>query len=129
MNLVDSSGWLEYLAEGRNADFFASALEATSELAVSAVNIYEVFKHVLREQGEDKALHAAALMQQAVVVDVTAPIAMEAARLSHELGLPMADSLILATARAYKATLWTQDADFESIDGVRFIRKQADRRR
>jgi predicted nucleic acid-binding protein len=123
MNLVDSSGWLEYLADGRNADFFAPALEATADLIVSTVNIYEVFKRVLRQRSEDAALQAAALMQQAFIVDVTPPIAMDAAKFSVELGLPMADSLILATARAHDATIWTQDADFKGLDGVQFIKK------
>ncbi len=123
MNLVDSSGWLEYFANGRNAKFFASALEDTENLIVSTVNIYEVFKRILQQRGEDAALQAVALMQQAGVVDVTSPIAMDAAQLSAELKLPMADSLILATARAYSATLWTQDADLKGLPDVRFTKK------
>jgi len=123
MNLVDSSGWLEYFADGRNAKFFAPALEDTENLIVSTVNIYEVFKRVLQQRGEDAALQAVALMQQARVVDVTSPIAMDAAHLSVELRLPMADSLILATARAFGATLWTQDADLKGLPDVRFTKK------
>jgi len=123
MNLVDSSGWLEYLADGRNAKFFAPALEDTENLVVSTVNIYEVFKRVLQQRGEDAALQAVALMQQVDVVDVTSPIAMDAAKLSAELRLPMADSLILATARACGATLWTQDADLAGFRGVKFAKK------
>jgi predicted nucleic acid-binding protein len=123
MNLVDSSGWLEYLAEGPNAEFFAPALEATADLLVSTINLYEVFKRVLQQRGQEEALRAVALMEQAAIAEVTASIAMSAAQLSVESGLPMADSLILATARAYHAILWTQDADFEAIDGVRFIKK------
>jgi predicted nucleic acid-binding protein len=123
MNLVDSSGWLEYLAGGRNAGFFASALETTENLMVSTINIYEVFRRVLQQRGEGDAVQAVALMQQATVVDVTAVLSLDAARLSAELGLPMADSLVLATARAQKAVLWTQDADFKGLDGVRFVRK------
>ncbi len=124
MNLVDSSGWLEYLTEGRNADFFAPTVEDTEHLMVSTINIYEVFKRVLRQRGEDAALQAAALMQQATVVDVSPPIALDAAKLSAELKLPMADSLILATARAYSATVWTQDADFKGLPDVKFIGQQ-----
>jgi predicted nucleic acid-binding protein len=123
MNLVDSSGWLEYFADGRNARFFAPALEDTENLIVSTINIYEVFKRVLQQRGEDAALRAVALMQQANVVDVTSPIAMDAANLSAELKLPMADSLILASARAYGATLWTQDADLDGLPNVRFTKK------
>jgi predicted nucleic acid-binding protein len=123
MNLVDSSGWLEYFADGRNAKFFAPALEDTENLIVSTINIYEVFKRVLQQRGEDAALQAVALMQQANIVDVTSPIAMDAANLSAELKLPMADSIIFATARAYGATLWTQDADLDGLPGVRFTKK------
>ena len=123
MNLVDSSGWLEYFADGRNAKFFAPALEDTEHLIVSTVNVYEVFKRVLQQRGEDAALQAVALMHQGAVVEVTSPIAMDAARLSVELKLPMADSLILTTARTYGATLWTQDDDFEGIPDVTFTRK------
>ncbi|OHB82642.1 MAG: twitching motility protein PilT, partial [Planctomycetes bacterium RBG_19FT_COMBO_48_8] len=108
MNLVDSSGWLEYFADGRNARFFAPALEDTENLIVSTINIYEVFKRVLQQRGEDAALQAVALMHQAGVVDVTSPIAMDAVKLSTDLKLPMADSLILATARSCGAILWTQ---------------------
>jgi predicted nucleic acid-binding protein len=123
MNLVDSSGWLEYFAGGRKAKFFAPALEDNENLIVSTVNIYEVFKRVLQQRGEDAALRAVALMQQAGIVDVTSPIAMDAAQLSTELKLPMADSLKLATARAYGAILWTQDADLSGLPGVRFTKK------
>lgn len=123
MNLVDSSGWLEYFADDRNAKFFAPALEDTENLIVSTINIYEVFKRVLQQRGEDAALQAVALMQQANIVDVTSPIAMDAANLSAELKLPMADSIIFATARAYGATLWTQDADLDGLPNVRFTKK------
>ena len=123
MNLVDSSGWLEYLADGPNAAFFTPPLEATADLIVSTINVYEVFKRVLQQRGQEEALRAVALMQQAATADVTASIAMSAAQLSVESGLPMADSLILTIARAHNAVLWTQDADFEGIDGVRFVRK------
>ena len=123
MNLVDSSGWLEYLAEGPNADFFAPAVEDTEQLLVSTINIYEVFKRVLQQRGEDAALQAAALMQQAGVLDVTAAISMDAAKLSTEMKLPMADSLILAAARAYDAVLWTQDGDFQGLPNVNFVKK------
>jgi predicted nucleic acid-binding protein len=125
VNVVDSSGWLEYFAAGPNADFFASAVEATDKLVVPTVSIYEVFKRVAQQRGEGDALQAVALMQQGSVVDLTATIALEAARTSSALGLPMADSIILATARASRATLRTQDADFASIDGVRYVAKES----
>ena len=123
MNVVDSSGWLEYFADGPNAGHFAAAIEDTAELVVPAVSLFEVFKRVLQQRTEGEALKAAALMQQGHVVVLDAPLALSAAKLSHELRLPMADSIILATARARSAVLWTQDADFAGIEGVRYLPK------
>ena len=124
MNVVDSSGWLEYFADESNANFFAPAIEAVSELVVPTVSLYEVFRRILQQKTEDEALRAVALMMQGSVVDLTPPIALSAAVVSLELKLPMADSLMLATARAYNATFWTQDADFRKIAGVRYVRKK-----
>jgi predicted nucleic acid-binding protein len=121
VNVVDSSGWLEYFAGGPNADFFASAVESIDELAVPTVSVYEVFKRVLQQRGEDDALQVAAAMQQGTVVELTTPIALEAARASAALGLPMADAIILASARSCGATLWTQDAHFAAMEGVRYV--------
>jgi predicted nucleic acid-binding protein len=118
MNVVDSCGWLEYFADGANADFFAAAIESTSELVVPSLSVYEVFKRVLQQRGESDALQAVAVMQQGMVVDLDFTLALEAAKLSVDLGLPMADSVMLATARAHSATLWTQDADFTEVEGV-----------
>lgn len=123
MNVVDSSGWLEYFADGPNADVFAPAIEDTAELIVPAITIYEVFKRILQQRSEGEALLAVATMSQGTVVDVDVSIAMVAARLSHEKKLPMADSLILATARAREATLWTQDEHFDGLENVVYRRK------
>ena len=124
MNVVDSSGWLEYFADGPNADFFAPAVEKVAELVVPSISIYEVFKRVLQQRDESDALQAVAVMQQGRVVDLDTAIALSAAKLSVELKLPMADSVMLATARAHQATLWTQDADFKDIEGVRYVEKR-----
>jgi predicted nucleic acid-binding protein len=94
MNVVDSSGWLEYFAEGPNANFFAPAIENTAELIVPTISIYEVFKRVLQQRTEDEALLAAVTMQQGIVIDLGATLAVEAARLSQQLKLPMADSIM-----------------------------------
>lgn len=123
MNVVDSSGWLEYFAAGGNASFFAPAVERTADLLVPSLSLYEVFERVLTQRNENDALQAVALMQQGTVVDFDSTLAIEAAKLSVVEGLPMADSIILATARRHGATLWTQDADFERITGVRCIAK------
>ena len=120
MNVVDSSGWLEYLAGGPNAAFFAPAVEGTADLLVPTLSIYEVFRRVLVQRDESLALQAIALMHQGTIVDLTAPLAIDAARLSRGALLPMADSIMLATARAHGATLWTQDADFAGIPDVRY---------
>jgi predicted nucleic acid-binding protein len=124
VNVVDSSGWLEYFAAGPNADFFAGAVEATDELIVPTVSVYEVFKRVSQQCGEGDALQAVALMQQGQIVGLSIHMALEAARTSIALGIPMADSIILATARTSDATLWTQDADFADVEGVRYVAKR-----
>jgi predicted nucleic acid-binding protein len=124
MNLVDSSAWLEYFADGPNADFFAAAIEDTGKLVVPTVCLLEVFKRVLQQRGESDALSVATQMQQGRVVELDASLALGAARLSFDLKLPLADSVILATARAHKATLWTQDADFEGLAGVKYRAKR-----
>ena len=119
-NVVDSSGWLEYLADADSADFFAPAIEAPEHLVVPSISLLEVFKWVLRERGEDAALQAVALMQQGTVVDLDVALAIRAAKLGLELRVPLADSVILATARAYDAILWTQNADFAAVDRVEY---------
>ena len=124
MNVVDSSGWLEYFTDGPNAAAFAKPIEATAKLIVPTLSIFEVFKRVMTQRGEDVALEAAALMRQGRVVPLDDALALEAARLSVAHRLPMADSIILATALAHRATLWTQDADFENLAGVRYLPKR-----
>jgi predicted nucleic acid-binding protein len=115
--VVDSSGWLEYFADTERAELFAPAIEDTEHLLVPVVAIYEVFKKVLRERGEDQALLIASAMQAGRVVELDSALALEAARQA----LPLADSLIYATARRHGATLWTQDEHFQGLPGVRFF--------
>ena len=120
MNVVDSSAWLEYFANGPNAAFFAGPIEEPEGLVVPSLTIYEVFKRVLQQRSDGDALQAVAVMQQGVVVDLDARLALSAARVSLDMRLPMADSVVLATAKLHQATLWTQDADFEGLPGVRY---------
>ena len=122
-NVADSSAWLEYLVDGPNADFFAQVIEDTENLVVPTMSILEVFKWVLRQKGENDALQAAALMQQGEVVDLDVALATRAAKVGIDHKLPLADSIMLATAVAYNATLWTQDADFDGIPGVQYRAK------
>lgn len=124
MNVVDSSGWLEYFADAPHADFFAQVIEDVEGLLVPTISIYEVFKRVLQQRGENEALEAVAIMMQGQVIDLDTSLAIGAAKVSNELSIPMADSIMLVTARSYSAALWTQDADFADILGVRYISKQ-----
>jgi len=118
--VVDSSGWLEYFADSERAELFAPAVEDTAQLIVPVICVYEVFKKVLRERGEDAALQVAAMMQAGQVIDLDASLVLEAARHS----LPLADSLIYATTLRYGATLWTQDEHFKDLPLVRYFAKQ-----
>lgn len=121
-DLVDSSGWIEYFTDGPNAAEFAEPLEAGGPLIVPTISIYEVFRVLARELGGDAALPFIANMRSQRVAPLDDRLALEAVRVAAAYGLAMADSIILATARQFDATLWTQDADFEKIDGVRFVR-------
>jgi len=123
--VIDSSAWLEYFSNGPNATFFAPAIEETADLVVPSLTLYEVFKRVLQQRDEGSALRAVAAMQQGRVVDLDASLALTAARLSAELRLPMADNIILATAQAFGAVLWTQDAHFKGMAGVRYSKHRS----
>lgn len=121
MNIVDSSGWLEYFAKGANGEQFAPVIQNTGELVVPTITMYEVFKRVALLRDEEEALKAVALMSTGRVVDLTMEIALSAAGLSIDHHLPMADSIILATAHMHDATLWTQDEHFAGLDKVIYI--------
>lgn len=127
MNVVDSSGWLEYFAKGENRAFFAPVVQQVDLLIVPTISIYEVFKRIALLRGEEDALLAIAWMSTGRVIDLTEKIALVAALLSMEHKLPMADSIILATAQAHEATLWTQDEHFQGIAGVEYIAKPSPR--
>lgn len=120
-NVVDSSGWLEYFTDSNRAPLFASAIEDTENLFVPVISIYEVFKKVLRDRGEDAALQVASMMQVGQVIELDAALALEAAR--H--ALPLADSIIYAAAVHHKAILWTQDDHFRDLPNVRFFPKES----
>ena len=120
MNVVDSSAWLEYFGDGPNAGEFADAISETERLIVPSITLFEVFKRIRVQRDLASALYAVAQMRHGRVVDLGANLAISAAELSTESGLPMADSIILATARAEDATLWSQDADFEGMEGVEY---------
>jgi predicted nucleic acid-binding protein len=121
MNIVDSSGWLAYFADEPNAKHFLTPLNDSTSLVVPTVTIYEVFKVILRESSENDALQAVFAMQKGTVVDLTASLAIAASKLSLEHNLPMADSIILATAKKFNAILWTQDSDFKNVNEVKYF--------
>ncbi len=123
MNIVDSCAWLAYFADEPNAKHFQSALKDTELLVVPVITIYEVFKVVLRESGEHDALQAVAAMQKGTTADLTVNLSIAASKLSLSHNLPMADSIIFATAQEFGAKIWTQDSDFEKIPGVKYYPK------
>jgi len=124
MNVVDSSGWLEYFGQGSNGEFFAPVIRASAQLVVPTISMYEVYKRISLQRDEEEALSAIAWMTVGLVADLTQEIALTAADLSVEHQLPMADSIILATARAHNATLWTQDEHFKDLPDVKYVEKK-----
>jgi len=120
MNVVDSSAWLEYFADGPNADDFAEVIADTEALLVPTITIFEVFKRIRAQRDAEDALRAVSQMRRGQVVDLDGDLAIMAAELSAYARLPLADSIILATARSAGATLWTQDADFDGLDDVEY---------
>lgn len=124
MNVVDSSAWLEYFADGPNAGHFAAVIEAPESLLVPSITLLEVFKRISQQRDEATALQYVAVMQQSVVVELNAALALRAAMLGRQHKLPLADSVVYATAQAGEALVWTQDADFEGLPGVKFWRKR-----
>jgi predicted nucleic acid-binding protein len=123
MNVVDSSAWLEYFSDGPNASIFAKPIEATRSLLVPSLALYEVFKRVSQQRDEDEALRAVAVMEQGKVLDLDRATALEAARVSIQYAIAMADSIMLATAQRHRATLWTQDSDFDGLPGTKYFPK------
>jgi len=120
VNIVDTSGWIEYFFSGVNASFFSAPIEDTDNLLVPVICLYEVFKKVNAVADEAKALQTIAQMKQGRVLDLTEDIALRAALISLKYKLPMADSLIFAAASAQKALLWTQDEHFQGMPGVKY---------
>ena len=120
MNVVDSSGWIEYLVEGPNAAFFEGPLHDAENLLVPSISILEVYRYVLRERGRQDALAVAASMRHGRVLELDESLAIEAAEIGITHGLPLADSIIYASAMAHEAMLWTQDAHFEGLEAVKY---------
>lgn len=124
MNLIDSSAWLEYFAAGPQAGQFAAAIEDVAHLLVPTIVLLEVTRRVMQQRGEDEALQVAAVLHQGTVVALDSGIALNAAQLGVAHKLPLADSIIYATAKQYEAIVWTMDADFSGLTGVRYVPKR-----
>jgi predicted nucleic acid-binding protein len=124
MNVVDSSGWLEYFANGSNADFFVPAITDEPNLVVPTICMFEVFKRISLQRGKEAALQAMGMLYRGQLAALSDEIALQAAMLSLDHKLPLADSVILATARLHQATLWTQDEHFKGLPGVEYIEKR-----
>jgi predicted nucleic acid-binding protein len=120
LNVVDSSAWIEFFVDGPNARFFEKPIRNSAELLVPSITVFEVYRYILKLRGREDALAAAAAMRQGRTVELDDALAMEAAELSLARGLPLADSVIYASAMLHSATLWTQDADFEGLEGVEY---------
>ncbi|NOX08214.1 MAG: type II toxin-antitoxin system VapC family toxin [Gammaproteobacteria bacterium] len=123
MNVVDSSGWLEYFEGGQNATKFSVPIKELEELIVPTICIYEISKVILRESDENHLLQALAAIQKGQIIELTSSISTAAAKFSLKYKLPMADSIIYTTAKQYNATLWTQDIDFKGLPDVNYIPK------
>ena len=124
MNLIDSSVWLEYFAAGPQADQFAAVIEKVDALLVPTIVLVEVTRRVMQQRDEDAALQIAAMLHQGQVVPLDSGIALSAAQLGVAHKLPLADSIIYATAKQYQATVWTMDAHFAGLSNVRYVPKR-----
>ena len=124
MNVVDSSAWLSYFAGDANAQVFSNPIENIAKLIVPSITIVEVFKCILRQRGEDFALEAIAHMEQGKTIALDSALAIDAAQYGVDCKLPLADSIVYATARKYDALIWTQDSDFKSLKGVKYYARK-----
>ena len=123
MNVVDSSAWLSYFSDDKNAGAFAKPMEVIEELLVPSITLTEVFKCIMRQRSEDVALEAVAHMEQGKVVPLDSALAIDAAVYGLKHKLPLADSIIYATAKKFSAVIWTQDADFKALPDVKYYPK------
>ncbi|MBK1700321.1 type II toxin-antitoxin system VapC family toxin [Thiococcus pfennigii] len=123
MNLLDSSGWIEYFAEGPDAEGFGAVVEDTANLLVQTIVQHEVYRWADREGGEPAASRAIATMQTGAAVVLDIDLALASARLARQHRLPTADSSVYASAQSRGATVWTQDEDFRDLPGVRYFPK------
>jgi len=123
MIIIDTSGWLEYFTGGTNSKFFSTPIKNNSKIIVPTIILYELWKKISRERGEDKAVELVAQLKRYDIIPLDESLSISAAKISNEYKIAMADSIIYATAKKYNATLWTQDADFKDFENVKYIEK------
>ena len=121
MKLVDSSCWIDYFTGQSKSDYYSAAIVDTDNLIVPTVCLYEVYKKILIERGKREALRAVAAMRVGNIVGLDVDLAIQAAGISREHGIPMADSIIYATAKQARAQLITKDSHFKGLSGVRYV--------
>jgi predicted nucleic acid-binding protein len=124
MTIIDTSGWLEYFTGGPNSDFFSTAIKKDPNIIIPTIILYELWKKISREKGEDKAIELVAQLKRYEIVPLDESLSISAAKISNEYKIPMADSIIYATLMKYNATLWTQDSDFKDFENVKYIEKK-----
>jgi len=123
MNLVDSSGWIEYLQDTPRADLFAAAIEDRHRLLVPTIALFEVHKVLSRSLPEILVNQCLDVMRQGCVLDLTDARAIAASQLARQHKLAMADAAMYAMAQEMKATFWTQDVDYQGLSGVHYFAK------
>jgi predicted nucleic acid-binding protein len=124
MTIIDTSGWLEYFTGGLNSDFFSTAIKKDANIIIPTIILYELWKKISREKGEDKAIELVAQLKRYEIVPLDENLSISAAKISNKYGIPMADSIIYATLKKYNATLWTQDSDFKDFENIKYIEKK-----
>ena len=123
MNIVDASGWIDFFLAGTNGPKFNPVIENTSELLVSSVNMYEVHRVLSRKLPVELRDMCLEVMRRAPVIELNDERAIAASELSLKHGLAMADAAMYAIALEHKAVLWTQDADYQGLAGVKYFPK------
>jgi predicted nucleic acid-binding protein len=123
MNIVDSSCWIEYLMDTEIGANVAPIIENAGELIVPTITLYEAFKKLLAEKGEEYALDVVAYMQTGTVIELNSGLSLSAAQISRNYKLPMADSIIYATSQRYSAIIFSCDKHYKDIPGIRYFSK------
>jgi len=120
--LMDSSGWIEFFTGGPLAHRYSTYLTPAHEIVTPTIVLYEVYKKIKRERGEETAVLLAGRISATQIIPLTESVALLAADLSLQHGLAMADAIVYATARDQEAQLVTGDADLKDLPDVVHVR-------